>query len=408
MSTPTPQQKVLFTINSYAGLVSGKNPPEHADIALYDLINSNFQKYEQQLGKWNIVWGPIVVTYDTFYYPINAMYMAQSEDDPSQYVISVAGTNPLSIFDWFVEDALVEKQVPWPFDAISGGAISLGTAIGLVILLSSVPSSTLPGAGLNVRDFLKGLQSKKIHLTTGGHSLGGALSPTLGLWLKNTQILWDPFFEAKFASQPTAGPSAGNSVFAQYLSEKIPLTRFWNTFDIVPHAWVETLLAELPTIYAPDIPSDAAIRYFVSLAQNAAKNGDYTQLEPDSAFSPGVNTGIIKPGRNLSNYLVQVAYQHTIAYSKYFAIPGVSTDSALLELYPETQFDPQVIARQAARTGTTPPPELLEVTAPASLDSQPITVPVNGQPTLLPASADDPATDAIASAVQAELAKYAA
>ena len=409
MSTPTLQQKVLFTINSYAGLVSGKNPPPNPDIVLYERIDSNFQEYQQELGKWDIVWGPVVVTYDTFYYPINAMYVAQSGDDPSQYVISVAGTNPVSLFDWLIEDALVEKQISWPFDLEAGGAISLGTAIGLAILVSSVPSSALPGAGSTIRDFLKGLKSKKITLTTGGHSLGGALSPALGLWLKNTQILWDPFFEAKFASQPTAGPTAGNGVFAQYLSEKVPLTRFWNSLDIVPHAWEETLLAELPAIYAPDIPQDVAISYFVSLAQDAARNGDYTQPEPDSPFSLGINTDIIKGDRtNIENYLVQAAYQHTVAYSAYFEIPGVPIDNALYELYPAAQLSAAVIARASARTRTTPPPELLTVTAPAGEDVTPITVPVNGQPTPLPASAGDPATDAIAAAVQAELAKYAA
>jgi hypothetical protein len=407
MSTPTNQQKVVFALSSFAGLVSGKNPPPNPDLVLYNLITAKFKEYQTQLGKWNIVWGPIVVTYDTFYYPINAMYVAQSGDDPSQYVFAVAGTNPVSVFDWLVEDALVEYQLPWVFDLTETAKISLGTAIGLTILLTNTPSSTLPGAGLAIRDFLAGLSSKKITLMTTGHSLGGALSPTLGLWLKDTQILWDPFFEAKFASMPSAGPTAGNSEFAEYLSEKIPLTRFWNTLDIVPHAWEEALLAELPTIYAPDIPDDLTITYFVSLAQDAAKNGDYTQIEPDSTFSLGVNTKIINPLHiNIENYLAQVAYQHTVAYTSYFAFPGVDVYSDLYELEPAPTLNASVLARQSARTGTPPAPELLTLSARADA-VQSITVPVNGKPTHLPASAGDPATATIAATVQAELKKLA-
>jgi len=403
MTTPTLQQKILFHLASLAGGVSGKNPPPDPEAALYQLIIEDFQKYQSQIGTWNVVWGPVVVTYDTFYYPINAIYIAQSGDDPSQYVVSVAGTNPVSFFDWIVEDALVAKQIPWPFDPGQGGAISLGTAIGLVILLSSSPSGDRPGAGQTIRQFLASLSSKKITVTTGGHSLGGALSPTLGLWLKNTQILWDPLFQAKFASMPTAGPTPGNSAFAQYLSEKIPLVRFWNLLDIVPHAWVETLLAELPTIYAPDIPSDLAIEYLAQLGEDAAAGGDYTQLCPDSSFPSAVNKDIIHwDWINLKNYLYQVAYQHTVAYTDYFAISGVTAD-AIAPFEPEPVIHPAVIARAASRLSVPPPPELLALSPTDATATQPITVPVNGVAVPLPASADDPATDAIASAIQAQL-----
>jgi len=45
----------------------------------------------------------------------------------------------------------------------------------------------------------------------------------------------------------------------------------------------------------------------------------------------------------------------------------------------------------------------MAVSAAAADAGQPITVPVNGAATPLPASAEDPATDAIAAAIQAQL-----
>jgi hypothetical protein len=409
MSTPTNQQNIAFALSLYSNLVSGTNPPPNPDVALYERINAKLTEYQKQLGKWEIVWGPIAVTYDTFYFPINAMYLAQSGDDPSQYVLAVAGTNPVSLFDWLIEDALVSYQLPWPFDLSGDSKFALGTAIGLTIILDNAPSSTLPGAGKTIREFLAGLSNKKINLLVNGHSLGGALSPTLALWLKNTQILWDTLFQAKISSLPTAGPTPGNSAFAAYLTEKVPVTRTWNTLDIVPHAWEESLLAELPTLYAPTIPDDDAITFLVGIAEDLAKNGDYTQSEPDSTFSLGLDGQLVNPKNpDVLNYLIQAGYQHTTAYSTHFDVPGAGTDRAITELQPSPRLHASVLARAAARTGKTPPPEMALVSAHVEEAAQPITVPVNGVPTPLPARADDPATAAIATAIQDELKKLAA
>jgi hypothetical protein len=408
MSNPTPQQKIAFALSMYSNLVSGPNPPPNPDVVLSQRINAKLTEYQTQLGKWKVVWGPIAVTYDTFYFPINAMYLAQSLDDTSQYVLAVAGTNPVSVFDWLIEDALVSYQLKWPFDLSGDSKFALGTAIGLTILLSNAPSSTLPGAGKTIREFLAGLSDKKINLLVNGHSLGGALSPTLALWLKNTQILWDTFFHAKISSLPTAGPTPGNGAFATYLTEKVPVERMWNTYDIVPHAWEESLLSELPTLYAPAIPNDAAITFLVDVAKYIARDGDYTQSEPDSTFEYGVYKPIINPNDpNVLNYLIQAGYQHTTVYNTYFDVPGAATDSAIAELKPSPRLHASVLARAAARSGKALPAELSSITAGAEEAAEPITVPVKGVPTPLPARADDPATAAIAAAVQDELKKLA-
>ena len=406
MTPPSTDQRIIFALSSFAGLVSGADPGPDPEKLLYQRILQKLKQYESQLGKWNVVWGPCVVAPSTFYYPMNAMYVAQSAGNPANYVVAVAGTNPYSLFDWLIEDALVEKQLPWLFDETAGAAISLGTAIGLSILLNMAPDGDRPSAGRSLRQFLFDLEDKNILLTTGGHSLGGALAPVLALWLADIQRLWDPFKRVKLASMPTAGPTAGNESFAEYSDCKIPTSRWWNSLDVVPHAWNSGLLSEIPSLYGPEIPADEAVDLLVGWARDASSRGDYTQIKPCTpAFAGTVDAGIVDPSRSeIDNFLEQAACQHTAAYTKYFALPGV-------DLLPMSGLMAQTkpirlssVLRASERTGTVPPPALLD----AALEAGPVTVPIAGKSVLLPRSASDPGTAAIARQVQAELQKAAA
>jgi hypothetical protein len=65
------------------------------------------------------------------------------------------------------------------------------------ILLATKPSAGLPGAGLTLPEFLRvAVQGQAaIQVETTGHSLGGALSPVLALWLadqQGTPAGWNP------------------------------------------------------------------------------------------------------------------------------------------------------------------------------------------------------------------------
>jgi len=406
MTPPSTDQRIIFALMSFAGLISGADPGHDPEKLLYKRILHKLKQYESQLGKWNIVWGPCVVAPSTFYYPINAMYVAQSESDPSNYVVAVAGTNPYSIFDWMIEDALVETQLPWLFDETAGASISLGTGIGLSILLNMIPTVDRPGSGKTLRQFLFDLEDKNILLTTAGHGLAGALAPALGLWLTDIQRLWDPFKRAKLASLPTAGPTAGNDIFAEYSDCKLPTSRWWNSLDVVPHAWNSALLSKIPALYQPVLQSDPTVDVLVHWAEDASSKGDYTQIQSESpAFQGEINHGIIDQRKSpTDNFLDQVAYQHTVAYSTYFALPGVN-------LAPLSGFMAQAkpnqltaLERAARRTGLPIPGELLD----AAVESAPITVPVAGKPVLLPESACDTATRSIAQQILAELQSAAA
>jgi hypothetical protein len=183
------------------------------------------------------------------------------------------------------------------------------------------PSSRVPGGGSTLKDFLATITKSPVQIAVVGHSLGGALAPTAALWLADTQGFlshWDPHKNATLSALPTAGPTAGNGAFAAYSGKKLGarLMPFYNTLDVVPHAWQASMLQEIPSLYVPHIPDLPLIDGLVKLALELSANGDYTTL-------PGLTplAGKYKDVHrllDLERFLDEVAYQHTTAYDGWF------------------------------------------------------------------------------------------
>ena len=405
--SPTNDEKVIAQLSFLSNAVSSLLGPDLED-ELYNFILSYFEKNQSQSGKWEIAWGPAVVQLTTDVYAVNAIYVAHSLDRPSWYVISVAGTNPSSLFDWLVEDLLVREQVPWIYASLSApdAKISLGTAVGLIILQNAKPSGDRPNAGRSLRDFLSGLPSGEIELNVTGHSLGGALAPTLALWLKDIQWFWNAAGNVQITAMPSAGPSAGNSAFSHYSDRTVTTRRFVNSLDVVPHAWNEQTLGQLKTLYAPSIPEDPFMDGLIGWAMQAAATGDYLSVQPNSPPIPSeINQEIIDP--NLPpfiNYFIQMAYQHVEAYMKYFGLSAAEF-KPLVELYqnPHVLITPAL--RLVALRGNN---SLLYESAQATVPSGPRTIPIAGQPVALPTGPNDPRMAEIVDMVKAELKKSAA
>src|SRR3569832_1626184 len=101
-----------------------------------------------------------------------------------------------------------------------------------------------PATVLDIRAYLKSVENPDATLTFSGHSLAGALSPTLAFHLYP-----DPAGSgwAKVHSLPTAGATPGNAAFVEAWTKAYPATPAdsgfnWNTdyanaHDVVPHAW---------------------------------------------------------------------------------------------------------------------------------------------------------------------------
>lgn len=209
-------------------------------------------------GDWNVAWGPCLysVNGNKPGEATNAMYVAHSAA-LSLYVVAIAATNFKSVYDWFAEDFDVapnlmaewppaipfvkKSHLPWTIDVPP--AISAATALGVSDLLTKLVD---PSKG-SLREFLSANASGDQTLIFCGHSLAGALSPTLALYLypQPAKSGWKQVLVL-----PTAGATPGNKKFTELFNAAYPPassgvkaaygnwnTDYANAHDAVPHAW---------------------------------------------------------------------------------------------------------------------------------------------------------------------------
>jgi hypothetical protein len=205
------------------------------------------------------------------------------------------------------------------------GSGSNATSQSLLAFLSGLPSATTSAATLIFC----------------GHSLAGALAPTLALALFNpsggqlTLSNWDAVY-----LYPTAGPTPGNASFAGFVSDVFPAStpgsqpyqvwnaNVWNDIDAVPHAWETTMLEAIPTLYPVQWTHEplklrAAISGAKLLSNEGAKTGagPYTMLgnqpltgTPDASI----------PVTDMTSFEQQALYQHTTAYDTLLGVESLS------------------------------------------------------------------------------------
>ena len=362
----TADDKVVFLLSYLSNLVSFLTGP-NLDYILYSSVVAGLVK---TATPWQVVWGPAALQYPSDGYALNAMYVASPIGQPTRFVIAIAGTNIPSALDWFLEDFNVSIQVPWTAPPAAGSpAISMATATGLSILVTTKPSTGLPGAGLTLQQFLnlKTLPATALRVETTGHSLGGALAPALALWLadhQGTPTGWDPNTVATVSSMPTAGATPGNLDFANYYESRLGAStrRFHNSLDPVPYGWNLETLNQLPTLYAPAIPQSRGIDALVSLALETAAKGDYAPILPAAPPIAGtINSSLINPVATAeANYVAQMGYQHTTAYYIAFGLPSLAIPVAPLAVPPPAP-GAKVISAATGRRMMAVGPSLVEM-----------------------------------------------
>ncbi|NER19877.1 MAG: lipase family protein, partial [Symploca sp. SIO1C2] len=164
-----------------------------------------------------------------------------------------------------------------------------------------------------------------------GISLGGALSPVLALAALDSQDTWAHGNSFNIYVEPIAGPTPGNEDFSTYYNQRLEehTTRIWNSIDIIPHAWNEEMLDEIPSLYEDEIGATDLIQTLVEGAKFWARGGNYTQLMPDTlplegtVMQPipsicGESTSInLSPltETETTAFLEQAGYQHVLAYA---------------------------------------------------------------------------------------------
>jgi len=287
-------------------------------------------------GDWVLEWGPGVFEFKpgTKGKADNTAYIVYSPSLKT-HIVAIAGTNPHALLDWGVEDFEVglKDRVAWESFAydiskppIALGkyhndptvqTISLGTAKGIHALGSQLVKYEQLGAGMSeastLMEYFRTLtpeqREKETFLFT-GHSLGGALSPTLARWAKEIMQV------KNVMAMPTAGPTPGNTPYQNqwigfFPKTPVPNARpenhvkyfnedVWNQQDVVPHAWqyiytsgenpvvpadskyfnshllpprIETPIGKMEPENLLDWESDLEYVAFLKLVQNCQKKG---------------------------------------------------------------------------------------------------------------------------------------
>jgi len=325
------QVSVSFAYLAYSGeLLTGD--PTTVPLQIFEIMRETMPQIPPLLNNgsldWKIVWGPAIFT---FPFPAilqdNMMYVAQQISQPQNYVIGVRGTNAKAFFDWVEEDLEVWSKVPWSVPSgvpVQGSPmISKATQDGINALLNDlIPVVGLPGVNTNITEFLcQVAASDKVNLLFTGHSLGGALSPTLALWFKQSQNLagdWDPQGNASISTVPFAGPTAGDQDFVNFFNQQLgdACDRIYNTLDIVPHAWETATLGELPNLYLPTIRMTLAEKLLIDFIEKSVLG--YVQPNTGNPVTWTVQL-------NQTTYIAQAGIQHTESYPNLMNVPALLT-----------------------------------------------------------------------------------
>jgi hypothetical protein len=284
--------------------------------------------------KWRLVWGPTVNQLLFSIFDDNMAYIVQNYEKPNCFAVVFRGTNPVSLSNWIVEDFSVLRHSHWKIgkkSAPKGAKISHGTQVAMDRIKSLEAPEGVPGAGTTMLQFLR-IQAEthreplEIYVT--GHSLGGTLAATYGLWLQQTsgkddipvKQQWDPNGKANISVVAYAGATAGNQTFADYSDTLLTVDNFKrlaNSLDIVPHAWNIDSINQLHDIYKPDISANLLVDLMIAKAKISDWFCDYAQPQAQQKYLEGTID------KACDEYFLQAIYQHVVAYPDLMGLKGI-------------------------------------------------------------------------------------
>lgn len=278
------------------------------------LVNTGLPQLSGQFGgDWQLVWGPALHTWPNLNLKpdsidravINVVFVAQNAAT-NEYTVGIAGTDFKSIYDWLAEDCNVAGQKSWLGNP-ANGMLSDGTHNSLALVLGLQPPN-----GPTLQSYLQSIATISNTIYVSGHSLGGALSTVIALWIVDaggngadlSQNVWMFDF---------AGPSPGDATFSSYFSLRLPnAQRYWNEHDVVPHAWAKSTMLKVPDLYNGVSPFPDALKA-VTYALAETVGDKYEQVLPNApSFAGDLQPHV--------SYGEQIVYQHICAYYLQFGL----------------------------------------------------------------------------------------
>jgi pimeloyl-ACP methyl ester carboxylesterase len=312
------QQKAFVFSMISSGAANMTGTPKQLEQAVRDKFAKITTTYPQYLGTpWKLAWGPVVHEEGSSGVADNTAFVAQGAGDGGKplYIVAIAGTNPVSAFDIYTEDLSVHDQVA--FGGRGQGKISNGTHIGRKIIEELSDGGTL-------LKFLTDAGGQNATVVFAGHSLGGALAPTVALDYVAVQGL-DSRRYANIYVCPTAGPTPGDLFFSSLYKRTFPARDGFNenlksSLDAVPHAWSD--LGGIKAIYEPHGIKSPCINFLISVLQAKIVITFYSAL-PNREFTATFNEDLKPPvfpddpddHADLAvRFAMQALYQHINGY----------------------------------------------------------------------------------------------
>ncbi|WP_445494213.1 lipase family protein [Photorhabdus sp. SF281] len=315
-------------------------------------IKKSLARSKATKNRFSLVWGPAVFRVGSVDKKTSVadkkddhvLFMVKDLKTPNDYRIVIRGS--WSDVNWYDENFNVGKTENWSIwdsKAPANAKISKGMHIALDYIINQIKSNNTPGyqeSLINAIDKIA-LEDGVQNITLTGHSLGGVIASTLGLYLKR-RYLNKGNNNIRINACSFAAPTAGNDVFASYTksvfngtslpSYESQFLRIHNRTDIVSLAWhtkgLEEIKALYPILFLP-----------VSGYLLLVKDKNYTQLFPDFPFT----TPMLDPSPGL---IEQLVFQHIDAYAKEYGMSLIQVND---NSNPSTNYDIVVINDGLAR-----------------------------------------------------------
>ncbi|PVM90902.1 lipase family protein [Caulobacter endophyticus] len=299
-----------------------------------------------RVADWSIAWGPVASSHEgadptALYYADNMLYAASASVNGAPcLVVAMAGTNEDDAYDWLAEDFSIVRQIDWPygnggFDGAATPKISHATATGVADLLA-MKDPKAGGIQAFVGDWTKANPGGTVIFT--GHSLGGALSPSLAMATVSQN--GGPFADTTLLTLPSAGPTPGNPDFAALYTHFFPTpapgsanagpvpfnTDLVNVHDVVPTAWNDVKLTGFFTNtgdLAFKLAMDALLASLDGLAHGLIGFNTYQPIahQTFAADPPDVDYN------SLQGYFGLIVANHLAAYPTYVGVDDALTET---------------------------------------------------------------------------------